>query len=92
MDVPASFHNERDAILGIGSNDSRRMCDALASAFIAFARTGNPNNPKLPDWPAFDPDGRSTLVLDRHTRIERDPYRELREFWRAMPPAASVLG
>jgi para-nitrobenzyl esterase len=68
------------------------MCAVLASTWIAFASTGNPNNPQIPDWPAFDPSGRATLVLGRDTRIERDPYRPLREFWCTMPPAASVLG
>jgi para-nitrobenzyl esterase len=92
MDVSASFHNVRDAILGSGSNDARRMCDALASTWIAFARTGDPNNPQIPHWPPFETTERTTMVFDRNTRTERDPHRELREFWRGMPPAASVLG
>jgi para-nitrobenzyl esterase len=92
MDVSASFHNERDAILGSGSPDARRMCSSLASTWVAFAKTGDPNNEQIPHWPRFDATGRATLVFDRNTRIERDPYRELREFWRSMPPAMSVLG
>src|SRR5262249_25566830 len=92
MDVSASFHNERDAILGSGSSDARAMCSALASAWVAFAKTGNPNNERIPHWPRFDSNGRATLVFERNTRVERDPYRELREFWNAMPPALSVLG
>lgn len=92
MDVSASLHNERDAILGSGSSDARRMCSALASTWVAFARTGNPNNEQIPHWPCFDPSDRATLVFARSTRIERDPYRELREFWHNMPPAVSVLG
>jgi para-nitrobenzyl esterase len=92
MDVSASFHNERDAILGGGSSDARQMCSALASAWIAFAKTGNPNNAQIPHWPRFAGTERTTMVFDRNMRIERDPYRALREFWRGMPPAASVLG
>ncbi len=92
MDVSASFHNVRDAILGSGSSDARLMCDALASTWIAFAKTGDPNNPQIPHWPPFETRERATMVFDRNTRIERDPHRALREFWRGMPPAASVLG
>jgi para-nitrobenzyl esterase len=92
MDVSASMHNERDAILGGGSTDARRMCDALASTWLAFAKTGDPNNPHIPDWPRFDSLQRATLVFDRNTRVERDPHGALRKLWLDMPPAASVLG
>ena len=92
MDVSAAFHNERDAILGSGSSDARRMCNALASSWVAFAKTDDPNNEQIPQWPRFNATERATMVFDRTTRIERDPYRGLREFWRGMPPAASVLG
>ncbi|HEY0800029.1 MAG TPA: carboxylesterase family protein [Steroidobacteraceae bacterium] len=92
MDVAASMHNERDAILGSGSSDARRMCEALASAFLAFAKTGNPYNSHIPQWPRFDTSQRATLVFDRDTRIECDPHGTLRKLWLGMPPAASVLG
>jgi para-nitrobenzyl esterase len=92
MDVAASMHNERDAILGSGSADARRMCDDLASALLAFAKTGDPNNSQIPQWPRFDASQRSTLVFDRNTRIERDPHGALRRLWLDMPPPVSVLG
>ncbi len=92
MDVPASMYNERDAILGSGSGEARRMCTALASTWLAFAKTGDPNNPDIPNWPRFDPDQRATLVLGPETRIEQDPYQALRKLWLDLPPATSVLG
>jgi para-nitrobenzyl esterase len=92
MDVAASMHNERDAILGSGSQEAHRMCETLASALVNFARRGDPNNPQIPPWPCFDASQRSTLVFDRNTRIERDPHGALRELWSGMPPALSVLG
>jgi para-nitrobenzyl esterase len=92
MDVSASMYNERDAILGGGSSDARRMCDALAFTWLAFAKTGDPNNTHIPSWPAFDGSERSTLVFDCDTRVERDPHGALRRLWLDMPPAASVFG
>ncbi|HEY2780031.1 MAG TPA: carboxylesterase family protein [Steroidobacteraceae bacterium] len=92
MDVAASMHNERDAILGSGSSEARRMCDSLAHSLLAFAKRGDPNNPHIPSWPRFDAAQRATLVFDRDTQIERDPYGALRKLWLDMPPAASVLG
>jgi para-nitrobenzyl esterase len=92
MDVAASMHNERDAILGSGSADARGMCKELASALVAFAKTGDPNNSRIPEWPRFDTAQRSTLVFDRSTRVERDPHGALRKLWLDMPPPVSVLG
>jgi para-nitrobenzyl esterase len=92
MDVAASMHNERDAILGSGSADARRMCEDLASALLAFAKTGDPSDSHTLKWPRFDASQRSTLVFDRNTRVERDPHGGLRKLWLDMPPAASVLG
>ena len=92
MDVAASMHNERDAILGSGSSDAARMCDALANSILAFARKGDPNHAHIPTWPRFEAVHRPTLVIDRHTRTERDPHGALRQLWLGMPPARSVLG
>jgi para-nitrobenzyl esterase len=92
MDVAASMHNERDAILGSGSADARRMCEGMAASLLAFAKNGNPNSSHVPHWSRFDASSRATMVFDRDTRIERDPRGDMRKFWADMPPAASVLG
>ncbi len=92
MDVSASFHNERDALLGAGSRDACRMCEQLASAWVAFANTGDPNHPSIPAWPRFEASRRATLGLGPDPRIVNDPHGTLRAFWRDMPAAGSVLG
>jgi para-nitrobenzyl esterase len=45
---------------------------------VAFARTGNPNNPKIPFWPAFNLDTRPTMIIDVECKVENDPLREMR--------------
>jgi para-nitrobenzyl esterase len=92
MDVSASLHNERDAIVGGGSRDAQRMCDALAATWVNFAKTGDPNNALIPPWPPFDRAQRATLVFDRETRVLGDPYGALRMFWLDMPALGGVLG
>lgn len=85
IDVPASFHNYRDGIVGCGNAPGRLMCDRLSSALIAFARTGDPNNDLLPTWPAYDATTRATMIFDNDTRVENNPRGEIMEFWNRMP-------
>lgn len=92
IDVAASFHNVRDTIMGVGSPGGKVMCDRLASAWVAFAKTGDPNNAQIPQWPAYDATTRATMVFDTDTRVEHDPRGEIRKFWAQTPPPASPRG
>jgi para-nitrobenzyl esterase len=91
-DVSASFHNVRDNIVGVGSPLGKVMCDRLASAWVAFAKTGDPNNPHIPKWPSYDATSRATMVFDTDTRVENDPRGEIRKYWADMPPARGIAG
>jgi para-nitrobenzyl esterase len=92
MDVSASFHNERDSILGGGCHEAQLMSAALAGAWVAFAKTGNPNHDGLPYWPNFNVRNRSTMMFGPDTRVIDDPYSEIRSFWLGMPGPNSVFG
>jgi para-nitrobenzyl esterase len=61
-----------------GGEAPRRLSDRVSDAWLAFARTGNPNHPGLPDWPAYDPRGAATMVLDDPCRVEVAPDTALR--------------
>ena len=88
-DVSASFYNYRDGIGGAGSRQQRALWDQFAAAWVSFAISGNPNNPKIPKWPAYDAVSRATMIFDTQIRVENDPRSEIRKFWRDMPmPAA----
>jgi para-nitrobenzyl esterase len=73
-DVDASFHLVRNAMCGAGETDGRLMADRLASTWVTFAKTGNPNNPTIPEWPAYDARRRATMVFDTQMRVV-DDYR-----------------
>jgi para-nitrobenzyl esterase len=88
IDVAASFHGVRDTIMGVGSREGKVMCDRLASAWVAFAKTGDPNNPQIPRWPSYDSATRATMVFDTDTRVENDPRSEIRKFWEQTPSAS----
>ena len=46
------------------------MSKRISSAYVAFARTGNPNNPGLPHWPAHTRDG-ATMVFDNVCKVRQ---------------------
>jgi para-nitrobenzyl esterase len=82
-DVDASFHLYRSPICGAGSAAGRRMVDRLSAAWVAFAKTGDPNNEKMPHWPSYDTTTRATMIFDDDTRVENDPRSEMRKLWAA---------
>ena len=90
-DVPATFHNVHDPLLGVGDTEGARLADRLSSALIAFARTGTPSIDEAP-WPAFNKQRRETMIFGPHSGPTDDPDGELRAFWTNMPMAATVFG
>jgi len=40
-----------------------------------FARTGDPNTPKLPKWPSYSATSRDTMLFNNESRIVQDPDR-----------------
>jgi para-nitrobenzyl esterase len=49
------------------------LADKTSSAWVAFARTGNPNTPKLPRWPAYSASSRDTMLFNNECRVVKDP-------------------
>jgi para-nitrobenzyl esterase len=80
-DVDASFHLYRSPIAGAGTRAGRAMCDRLASTWVAFAKTGDPNNERVPRWPAYDAAVRATMIFNDDMHVENDPRAEMRRFW-----------
>ena len=65
--------------------DAVAMHERLADTFIAFARTGDPNNPSIPKWEPYPLPRRQTLVFDNTTRMEDDPRGAERELFNKVP-------
>ncbi|CAN7336198.1 carboxylesterase/lipase family protein [Rhizobacter sp. LjRoot28] len=85
VDIGPSLHDIRHGLNG-PSDENLRLADQLASAWVSFAATGNPNSPATPDWPAFDTQRRATLVFagdSRGTGVHDDPRGVFRRFWSA---------
>jgi para-nitrobenzyl esterase len=59
----------------------------MSAAWAAFARTGNPSHPGIPEWPAYDATRRATMILDAECRVLDDPFREERLLWTSLAGA-----
>jgi para-nitrobenzyl esterase len=80
---PGAFHSaeiafvfdnlDRCVNLTGGDPQAGRLAAQISQAWIHFARTGNPNHPDLPDWPAFDPQRGQTMVFDTACTVQNDP-------------------
>jgi para-nitrobenzyl esterase len=49
------------------------LADKTSAAWVSFARSGDPNTPKLPKWPAYSTAGRDTMLFNDECRVESDP-------------------
>jgi para-nitrobenzyl esterase len=63
---------------------------ALASTWIAFAKTGNPDNEHIPHWPKYDAATRATMIFAATTRVVNDPRSAMRKYFSQNPPAATA--
>ena len=76
-DVPLTFGNvDAWPITGKGP-EARAMAQRMSAAWLAFAKTGSPNARGLPQWPAYTPAKRDTMVFDNNTRVVSNPDGEL---------------
>ncbi|HEY7271081.1 MAG TPA: carboxylesterase/lipase family protein, partial [Dehalococcoidia bacterium] len=61
--------------------EARALSEKMQDAWLAFARSGNPNTTSLPAWDRYDAAGRRTLVLDRRCDVVSAPQEPERAFW-----------
>jgi para-nitrobenzyl esterase len=78
VEIPFVFHNIEASPLTKGSPRAPALAAAVSDAWVSFARTGDPNTARLPEWPKFDATRRPTMVFDDESRVEDDPIRDER--------------
>ena len=83
---------EREAqnMCGSGRKEGRKMALGLASAWVAFAKTGNPDNEHMPHWPKYDAATRATMIFDTNTRVVNDPRSAMRKYFSENPAPATA--
>lgn len=74
-----------EALLGTGP-DIAPLTQMMIATWSAFAHTGSPNNPNVPEWPAYEATKRATMLLSRESKIASDPGGDRRTALATLPP------
>ena len=82
LDVPLAFNNVDLKPDWTGtSKESYEIADKMSSAWLNFAKTGNPNViGKLPEWKPYNVQNGTTMYFDKQCRIVNNHDRELMHF------------
>jgi para-nitrobenzyl esterase len=51
----------------------------MSAAWLAFAKTGDPNTDDLPTWPTYDAAKRATMMFNVESAVVDDPDAEVRK-------------
>ncbi len=86
LEIPFVF-NHPDLVPLTGSLPGQEeLAEEMSQAWIAFARSGDPNHPGLPQWDPYDAERRATMVFDTESQAVDDPRREERLAWEGIGP------
>src|ERR1700674_1065675 len=76
IEMPFVFHNVAIAGPLISKMpEAYALAEKVSAAWVAFARTGDPNTPGVPRWPAYSAGSRDTMLFNNTLRVEQDPDR-----------------
>jgi len=79
VELPFVFNNVKTAGALISKMPTAyALEDKMSTTWVAFARTGNPNNPKIPKWPVYSVEKRETMVFNDKCEVVNDPQKAAR--------------
>lgn len=82
LDLPFMFDNvdKAENLTGPQTAETRAMADAMAEAWLAFTRNGDPNHAGIPRWPTYDLASRSEMLFQVPAKVVKDPFSSERVF------------
>jgi para-nitrobenzyl esterase len=88
IDLPFVFNNIAIGKPLVGdSPEARALAEKVCDAWVAFARTGDPNTAALPRWQPYTAKNRYTMLFNNESKVEKDPVREKRLLLEEVKPA-----
>lgn len=85
-DIPFAFHNTDKVVVCNKPGISDRLEEQVASAWVNFAKYGDPNYAGLPAWPSCKPGDVATMILDEHCRLVHNHDKALYEAYTPLAP------
>lgn len=86
LDIAFVFDNVAKSLsMTGGGTEPQKLADLMSDAWIAFARTGNPQTAALPRWPTYDTARRATMIFNVTPSIVDDPDGAERKLLEALP-------
>ena len=80
LDIPLAFKNIELGKHWTGtSEEAHQLAERMSSAWINFAKYGNPNDKSLPTWKAYNRENGETMIFDTQPQILNNHDRELME-------------
>jgi para-nitrobenzyl esterase len=80
LDLPLVFNNIETSRSMVGPGpEPQRVADQMSAAWVAFARSGDPNTDGLPPWRPYDLKNRATMIFNLNSYVQNDPYSEIRQ-------------
>jgi len=86
FDIALAFDNCAQPTSKTGTGpDALKVANAMSEAFLAFAKTGDPNCKAIPAWGRYTLPERATMIFDVDSQIENDPRADERRLFQTAP-------
>jgi para-nitrobenzyl esterase len=57
-----------------------KLGDVVSSIWVNFAKSGSPNGPSLPEWPAYDPKSDMVMNFGDTPKAQAAPLKDALDF------------
>jgi len=87
LDLALVFDNTALSASMVGAGpEAQTLADQMSAAWLAFARTGDPNTKAIPHWPAYGTKDRAAMVFDVTPKVVKDFRGDERVLLASLPP------
>ena len=83
LEIPLVMDNVDTARAFVGKDNPEAMAKQMSAAWLAFAKTGDPNTKEIPHWPAYDTATRATMTFNLESKVVNDLNSDVRKIFQS---------